>query len=41
MWNYTHVRWKRNIIQMRISVAYQKQCKIVLFILISNDKCNI
>ena len=31
---YTHVQWKRTTLPMRIFVAYQKLCKIVLFIII-------
>ena len=31
---YTHFQWKRTTLQMRIVVAYQKLCKIVLFLLV-------
>ena len=31
---YTHVQCKRTTLPMRIFVAYQKLCKIVLFIII-------
>ena len=32
---YTHVQFKRTTLPMRIFVAYQKLCKLVLFIIIS------
>ena len=38
---YTHVQLKRTTLPKRIFVAYHKLCKIVLFIIIILDKCDV